>query len=234
MDHNIQFVSKASFFSAFVGALSLALAAQVSAAPITVVTNLDDALYVPGGFITDHGAGKGLGVNATLSPGNPLDVFIKFANDEAITIGDLPPFNDQERPEWGSDVDVSGVDRTYQLQVALTDKDGNTLSPFLPTPALDAIVHAGVGNAGFGFALIPDLLAPGDSLTFYGLLFHLTSTADTFVFNPSSRVRGGFRADSFERGAAVPLPGALPLFAGGLGVMGLFGWRKKRKAKLAA
>lgn len=29
--------------------------------------------------------------------------------------------------------------------------------------------------------------------------------------------------------ASTPLPAALPLFAGGLGVMGLLGWRKKRK-----
>jgi len=29
--------------------------------------------------------------------------------------------------------------------------------------------------------------------------------------------------------AATPLPAALPLFASGLGAMGLFGWRRKRK-----
>jgi hypothetical protein len=29
---------------------------------------------------------------------------------------------------------------------------------------------------------------------------------------------------------AVPLPGALPLFATGLGALGLLGWRKRRKA----
>jgi len=33
--------------------------------------------------------------------------------------------------------------------------------------------------------------------------------------------------------ASTPLPAALPLFAGGLGVMGLLGWRKKRKAAAA-
>lgn len=33
---------------------------------------------------------------------------------------------------------------------------------------------------------------------------------------------------------AVPVPAALPLFMGGLGVMGLLGWRRKRKAAAAA
>jgi len=33
--------------------------------------------------------------------------------------------------------------------------------------------------------------------------------------------------------SATPLPGALPLFASGLGALGLLGWRRKRKATLA-
>lgn len=33
---------------------------------------------------------------------------------------------------------------------------------------------------------------------------------------------------------ATPLPAALPLFASGLGALGLFGWRRKRKAQAAA
>ena len=32
----------------------------------------------------------------------------------------------------------------------------------------------------------------------------------------------------------TPLPAALPLFATGLGAMGLLGWRRKRKAQAAA
>jgi hypothetical protein len=34
--------------------------------------------------------------------------------------------------------------------------------------------------------------------------------------------------------AATPLPAALPLFAAGLGGLGLFGWRRKRKAQAVA
>ena len=33
---------------------------------------------------------------------------------------------------------------------------------------------------------------------------------------------------------ATPLPATLPLFATGLGAMGLFGWRRKRKSQAAA
>ena len=32
----------------------------------------------------------------------------------------------------------------------------------------------------------------------------------------------------------TPLPAALPLFATGLGALGLLGWRRKRKAQAAA
>jgi len=39
---------------------------------------------------------------------------------------------------------------------------------------------------------------------------------------------------SFNGSAATPIPATLPLFATGLGALGLLGWRRKRKATLAA
>jgi hypothetical protein len=36
-------------------------------------------------------------------------------------------------------------------------------------------------------------------------------------------------SQSVDVSAATTLPAALPLFASGLGAMGLFGWRRKRK-----
>jgi hypothetical protein len=41
--------------------------------------------------------------------------------------------------------------------------------------------------------------------------------------NPGGEIRGQLEP--------VPLPGALPLFATGLGALGLLGWRRKRKAQ---
>jgi hypothetical protein len=49
-------------------------------------------------------------------------------------------------------------------------------------------------------------------------------------FCPSPTVTNGIGTFAGEADvAATPLPAALPLFAGGLGVMGLLGWRRKRK-----
>lgn len=40
----------------------------------------------------------------------------------------------------------------------------------------------------------------------------------------------GFFVESLETPSAVPLPAALPLYAAGMGVLGLMGWRKRRKS----
>ena len=39
----------------------------------------------------------------------------------------------------------------------------------------------------------------------------------------------GFSGGRPNEGNATPLPAALPLFATGLGALGLLGWRRKRK-----
>ena len=45
----------------------------------------------------------------------------------------------------------------------------------------------------------------------------------------------GFSFDYVVTGAIVtPLPGALPLFATGLGALGLLGWRRSRKTNAFA
>jgi hypothetical protein len=66
-----------------------------------------------------------------------------------------------------------------------------------------------------------------------GNLLQLTNASDGFVCIPGAESAAG----SFLRNAdvaATPLPAALPLFASGLGALGLFGWKRKKKTAARA
>jgi hypothetical protein len=63
------------------------------------------------------------------------------------------------------------------------------------------------------------------------VIFDVTATgSDTLMFSsfdvPSALALDDVTVTSVS---ATPLPAALPLFASGLGALGLFGWRRKRK-----
>ena len=114
-----------------------------------------------------------------------------------------------------------------------------------PPPALGGFSFDGLTSSPFTFAYnsydpstvfvaIAGPFVVGDNLlrffvnnTFNGIL-----NADT---DSGLIVGGGPMSLDFEGtvtfdAAATPLPAALPLFAGGLGAMGLLGWRRRRKA----
>jgi hypothetical protein len=72
-----------------------------------------------------------------------------------------------------------------------------------------------------------------------------TIDQDTFTINVMAPTTGGNQGDNNNNQgdnnnnqgnadpAVTPLPAALPLFATGLGALGLLGWRRKRKAQAA-
>jgi hypothetical protein len=71
----------------------------------------------------------------------------------------------------------------------------------------------------------------------YVLLFGVTNWADTAFDSGlafSGLTVGGTPIGGEDDIAATPLPAALPLFATGLGALGLLGWRRKRKAAALA
>jgi hypothetical protein len=75
-----------------------------------------------------------------------------------------------------------------------------------------------------------------DSATYdNATLASLGITPGTYVWTwGGTLVPGGGAPDqSFTIIAGTPLPAALPLFATGLGAIGLLGWRRKRKAQAA-
>jgi hypothetical protein len=77
-----------------------------------------------------------------------------------------------------------------------------------PTPAQLAALIPGYFQTTYGCGTDPICVA--------------ILTQDSFVATATAEV------------SATPLPAALPLFAGGLGALGLLGWRRKRKAPALA
>ncbi len=70
------------------------------------------------------------------------------------------------------------------------------------------------------------LYSGGSFTTIIGLINGNSSEA--FGINDAGQIVG--RLDAGAGAGATPLPAALPLFASGLGALGLLGWRRKRKA----
>lgn len=98
--------------------------------------------------------------------------------------------------------------------------DPNTLNGQFTIPA----------SAGFSFT---DWFLLQGVLTFAGSPTDLLLNINVQDFSSSGGlvllVDNAFITDA----GPVPLPGAVPLFASGLGVLGLFGWRRKKKARTA-
>ena len=79
--------------------------------------------------------------------------------------------------------------------------------------------------------------ATGGGILFFGFTdIGALITAVTISTGATDGSRDVFGIDDVRFGAsnAVPLPATLPLFATGLGALGLLGWRRKRKAQAAA
>jgi len=111
-------------------------------------------------------------------------------------------------------------------------------------------VQSGTGSIVGTNAYIDGAVQAYDSITqlipttvgsLYTITFSLTddgglSTFSQISTNGNTTDTGGNGADllvyagTSEPTAATPLPAALPLYATGVGVMALFGWRRKRKA----
>jgi hypothetical protein len=106
-----------------------------------------------------------------------------------------------------------------------------------------AATHQNPAPAGQGTSAVASTALGNittNSLTFLGSAFVQPGNANLTlptIFDPGSppsaaRYFGG--NVQFADATAVPVPAALPLFASGLGLMGIFGWRRKRKFKSAA
>ena len=158
--------------------------------------------------------------------------------------GNFAPFTFVEQGDFGS---YSGAEQgAFYVTAGPVGPNGFLSQTFTDTPGELLTVsgwYAAVGdspsdlNVYFGASgtTLTDHLSLSDPNTggaWTEFSFDVfASGSDTFEL--SFRDNPGWIAlDNFSvtDPSAVPLPGTLPLFAGGLGMMGLLGWRRKRQA----
>ena len=109
------------------------------------------------------------------------------------------------------------------------------------TPTNTIVASAGLGLINFFNAAVDNGLGLGNAaLSGYDLTTSIGPVAATFLTptfgGGSFALEGGgsvaftSNSDLTFTATVVPLPAALPLFAGGLGILGLITWRRRRSA----
>lgn len=141
------------------------------------------------------------------------------------------PFNSYTETLTGSFVFNTSNNAVSAVHITLSGSP----SYFVPTPITFLYTFSGFnsGNVSFGISY-----AGTDDNSSYLVALNFNGLGGTSVqLDGGAFYNGQGNNNAFAQSstggvevAATPLPGALPLFATGLGALGLLGWRRKRKA----
>jgi hypothetical protein len=108
------------------------------------------------------------------------------------------------------------------------------LSPvYVVTYDLSALITSIAENGASNVLVQCNVTAAGCSASVAAAMTAITTVALTFTLPSGATGIQVAWTSPYTYVSPVPMPAALPLFATGLGVLGLLGWRRKRKAAAA-
>jgi hypothetical protein len=201
--------------AAFCGALGIFVSAT-TLGPAKAATLLADGTYSTPGDLTriDNGGTVLEFLDLTLTDGG---------FNEAGALATFPGFH------LGTQAEVSALFSAFGIVYPLVLNPGDVVDLGAPANAASFVSHLGATNLGTGSLGFFDGPGFGDS-------YFCISTANcgplnfvTSTFFTVNAANIGFTLVRTGDIGATPLPAALPLFAGGLGVIGLLARRRKRK-----
>jgi hypothetical protein len=205
-------------------AAMVAVASATSASANTVVINFDNV---------DTSAGSVSGASA-----------ISYLAGYGITFSTSSPITPtiEHYPSWMNVVSGPNEFGTFGIATAYSYE----MSFATPLNSL-SFTRPGLGSATMSswtataYSATNALLSTaGEGITYSyspAATFTLNGTDIAYVIftdNAYNFAGTNFRLDNLTLDSTTPLPAALPLFASGLGGLGLLTWRRKRKAALAA
>jgi hypothetical protein len=206
------------------GAAVAALAASpVMAGPsVPACGTAPVSTYTASGYSCSVDSGAIIFSNITVSP--------TTSNGGVVTLGDFIPFNSGN--EWGLTLTYAANTGTSasQADVAWTYNVSST------PPMVDAYMAFTGSTTGTGQISLTETLSNGTTLTLNGAgatTANFAPVSNLFVIKDQNDFSGSdgsaessILSDAFSL-ATTPIPGTLPLLAGGL--IGLFAMRRRRK-----
>jgi hypothetical protein len=161
------------------------------------------------------------------------DVVFSFSG--TFDISGLTPFGTENTNQV-----VSGLNGAI-LFAGNGSLDAYTMTDKLPSFGSNTTFGTATGDAFKVFSDDPTVLGFAQGYAGESISGSLTIASSTFValglisgVYTTTASNGDFVQLTIPSASTVPLPAGLPLFATGLGALGLLGWRRKRKASALA
>jgi uncharacterized protein (TIGR03118 family) len=208
----------------------------------TITGNFSDpnlpAKYAPfnianlnGNLFVSYALQNTTGTSAVPGAGNGLiDVF----NSEGILLSRLVSNGGPLNEPWGMTI-APGTFGQFAGDLLVGNHGDGTIDAFNPSTGAflgelrDAMGNPIVNTALWGLAFDPT--AAGSGFDPNGLFFTATLDETIDFMGQSFDETGGLFGQISPTAGETPIPATLPLFATGIGGLGLLGWRRRRKAQ---